>query len=57
MIYPNFDVLKMQYSWGPTFMPDTLLATYVPLGTITPEQYKELTGNDYTAPTTATTTA
>jgi len=57
MIYPNFDVLKMQYSWGPMFMTDEFLATYVPLGTITADQYKDITGKDYTAPTTATNAA
>lgn len=57
MIYPNFEVLKMQYSWGPTFMPDSFLATYVPLGTITADQYKQITGKDYEAPTTEADTA
>lgn len=54
MTFPTFAVLKMQYSWGPTFMPDTLLATYVPLGTITADQYKELTGKDYKEPVSVT---
>lgn len=47
MTYPNFEVLKMQYGWGPMFMTDSFLATYVPLGTITADQYKEITGTDY----------
>lgn len=51
--YPNFDVLKMQYSWGHLFMTDEFLATYVPLRTITADQYKEITGKEYGAPTEA----
>lgn len=49
MLYPTFDVLNMQYAWGPAFMTDEILASYVPLKTITAEQYKEISGKDYVA--------
>lgn len=48
MTFPTFDTIKMLYGWG-------ALANgpewYVTMGTITTDQYKELTGKDYVAPT------
>ncbi len=38
-----FDFVKGVYAWGCDIKP------YVGYGSITPEQYKELTGTDYTA--------
>lgn len=47
MLYPTFEIIKMQYSWGPAFMVDEDVAYYVPLKTITADQYKEITGKNY----------
>ncbi|MDT7014628.1 XkdX family protein [Levilactobacillus namurensis] len=47
---PNINDAKLYASWG-------LDIGYMVNWCITPEQYKELTGKDYTAPTTDTTTA
>lgn len=55
MTFPSFDDIKMQWGWG--IMTPEFLGTYVSICTITADQYKELTGKDYTAPTTDTTTA
>lgn len=51
MVYPNFDSLKMQYSWGAPYMTDEILASFVGYGTITADQYKTISGKDYVAPT------
>ncbi|GAX04056.1 hypothetical protein IWT140_01693 [Secundilactobacillus pentosiphilus] len=51
MNFPTFDDIKVQWSWG--IMTPEFLATYVQIGTITAEQYKQLTDKDYVAPTAA----
>lgn len=47
-MYPDFNSIKMQYAWGPAFMTSVDVADYVSFGTITPAQYKEITGLDFT---------
>lgn len=49
MTFPDFNTIKMQWDWG--IMTPEFLGTYVQIGTITTDQYKELTGKDYTATT------
>lgn len=49
-MYPDFNAIKMQYSWGTDFMTDSDVADYVSYGTITADQYKEITGKDYVTP-------
>ncbi|WP_282804008.1 XkdX family protein [Secundilactobacillus kimchicus] len=44
-VYPNFNIIQIQYSWG-LLTPDDL-ANYTAGGFITPDQYKEITGKDY----------
>lgn len=46
-MYPDFNSIKMQYAWGPAFMTSVDVADYVSFGTITPKQYKEITGLDF----------
>lgn len=48
MNFPTFDDIKVQWSWG--IMTPDFLGTYVQIGTITADQYKQLTGTDYVAP-------
>ena len=48
-MYPDFNSIKMQYAWGPAFMTSVDVADYVSFGTITPAQYKEITGLDFGA--------
>lgn len=40
----DFDFVKMMHEWGFD------IKNYVVYQSITPEQYKEITGEDYTAP-------
>ena len=47
MNFPDLDTIKMLYSWG-TLTPNA--DWYVQIGSLTADQYKELTGNDYQAP-------
>lgn len=51
MNFPTFDDIKIQWSWG--IMTPDFLGTYVQIGTITSDQYKQLAGKDYVAPKTA----
>lgn len=53
-MFPDFSTIKMLYSWG-CLSPNA--DWYVQMNRLTADQYKELTGEDYTAPTTDTTTA
>lgn len=49
MTFPDFNTIKMQWSWG--IMTEDFLGTYVQIGTITADQFKELSGKEYQAPT------
>ncbi|MGF7436742.1 XkdX family protein [Lentilactobacillus senioris] len=45
----SLEMIKMQWSWG--MMTDDQLGNFVIWGNITPEQYKEISGKEYVAPT------
>jgi len=48
-MFPDFPTIKLLYSWN---VLTPALEWYVANKNLTAEQYKELTGKDYVAPTT-----
>lgn len=55
-MWPDKNTIAMLYGWGACTAPTTI-EWYTENGFITKSDYKEITGKDYTAPTTDTTTA
>lgn len=55
--FPPFDQIKQLYAWGcltdPSGSTENGPAWYLQMGSITADQFKELTGKDYVAPKTA----
>ncbi|MGF7436339.1 XkdX family protein [Lentilactobacillus senioris] len=48
-MFPTYDTIKMFADWGMLTDKDAIM--YVQIGTITEDQYKELMGKEYVAPT------
>lgn len=53
MTYPDYNAIK--YFYGLKLWTDEMVGEAVNLKVITSDQYKELTGKDYTAPADSTT--
>lgn len=48
-MFPDFNLVQMQWGWG--FMQLSDLTWYATNGNITADQFKQLSGKDYQAPT------